>query len=146
MKKQSKTTTAWKLIASEITINEKWNPPFQIKIYLIKLPLNVNIVNQDLLDMKHFWKFYKVRSKKFVFFIMNSLAHKLMILVLVFSRVAVLLNKKEQKNMFYLGTSLTCFFFQLCGLLLHGFIMGWLCFPNQLDSNARFYPNDLRKV
>ena len=29
-------------------------PPFQTQIYLVKIPLNVNIVKQDLLDKKQF--------------------------------------------------------------------------------------------
>ena len=121
-------------------------------LYLIKLSINVNIMKHDLLDMKHFWKFYEVRSKKF-FFITNSWIIRLYavgVLVLVFSWIAILWTKMNLKKnltiMFYPGTSLLTCFFQLCGLLLHGLIMGWLRFPNQFDSNARFYPNDLRKV
>ena len=29
-----------------------WNPPFQTQIYLVKVPLNVNIVKQDLINKK----------------------------------------------------------------------------------------------
>ena len=39
-----------------------WNPPFQTQIYLVKVPLNVNIVKQDSLHKKDFWKFYEVKS------------------------------------------------------------------------------------
>ena len=33
-----------------------WNPPFQTQIYLLNVPLNVNIVKQDLLNKKQFLK------------------------------------------------------------------------------------------
>ena len=33
-----------------------WNPPFQTKLYLLKVPLNVNILKQDLLNKKGFLK------------------------------------------------------------------------------------------
>jgi len=40
---------------SRICIN--WNPHFQTQIYLAKVPLNVNIVKQDLLHKNSFWNF-----------------------------------------------------------------------------------------
>ena len=39
---------------TRICIN--WNPPFQTQIYLVKVPLNVNIAKQDLLHKKQFSK------------------------------------------------------------------------------------------
>ena len=39
---------------SRICIN--WNPPFQTQIYLVKVPINVNIVKQDLHHKKQFLK------------------------------------------------------------------------------------------
>ena len=37
-------------------------PPFQTQICLLKEPINVNMVKQDLLHKNSFWKFYEVRS------------------------------------------------------------------------------------
>ena len=42
-------TKASKYISKRPRISINWNPPFQTQIYLVKLPLNVNIVKQDLL-------------------------------------------------------------------------------------------------
>ena len=50
------TTTASKYIPKRTRICINWNPPFQIQIYLVKVPLNVNIVKQDLLNKKQFKK------------------------------------------------------------------------------------------
>ena len=33
-----------------------WNPTFQTQIYLVKVPLNVNIVKQDLINKNQFLK------------------------------------------------------------------------------------------
>ena len=48
------TTTASKCIPKRHRICINWNPPFQTQIYLVKVPLNVNIVKQDLLSKKQF--------------------------------------------------------------------------------------------
>ena len=40
----------------EIIINENQNLPFATKIYLLKVPLNVSVVKQDLLYRKQFLK------------------------------------------------------------------------------------------
>ena len=48
------TTTASKYIPKRPTICINLNPPFQTQIYLVKVPLNVNIVKQDLLDKNSF--------------------------------------------------------------------------------------------
>ena len=50
------TTTASKYIPKRPRICINWNPPFQTQIYLVKVPLNVNIVKQDLLHKKQFLK------------------------------------------------------------------------------------------
>ena len=50
------TTTASKYIPKRPRICINWNPPFQTQIYLVKVPLNVNIVKQDLLYKKQFLK------------------------------------------------------------------------------------------
>ena len=50
------TTTASKYIPKRPRICINWNPPFQTQIYLVKVPLNVNIVKQDLLNKKQFLK------------------------------------------------------------------------------------------
>ena len=50
------TTTASKYITKRPRICINWNPPFQTQIYLVKIPLNVNIVKQDLLNKKQFLK------------------------------------------------------------------------------------------
>ena len=50
------TTAASKYITKKPRICIKWNPPFQTKIYVVKVPLNVNIVKQDLLNEKQFLK------------------------------------------------------------------------------------------
>ena len=49
-------TTASKYILKRPRICINWNPPFQTQIYLVKVPLNVNIVKQDLLNKKQFLK------------------------------------------------------------------------------------------
>ena len=43
------TTAASKYIPKRPRICINWNPPFRTKIYLIKVPLNVNIVKQDFM-------------------------------------------------------------------------------------------------
>ena len=48
------TTTASKYIPKRPRIYINWNPPFQIQIILVNVPLNVNIVKQDLLNKKQF--------------------------------------------------------------------------------------------
>ena len=58
------TTTASKYIPKRTRIYINWNPPFQTQIYLVKVPLNVNIVKQDLLHKNSFWKFYEVWSER----------------------------------------------------------------------------------
>ena len=58
------TTTASKYIPKRPKICINWNPPFQTQIYLVKVPLNVNIVKQDLANKKTVWKFYEVRSER----------------------------------------------------------------------------------
>ena len=50
------TTTASKYMPKRPRICINWNPPFQTQIYLVKVPLNVNIVKQDLLNKKQFLK------------------------------------------------------------------------------------------
>ena len=55
------TTTASKYIPNRTRICIYWNPLFQTQIYLVKVPLNVNIVKQDLLNKK---QFYEVRSER----------------------------------------------------------------------------------
>ena len=50
------TTTASKYIPKRPRICINWNPPFQTQIYLVKVPINVNIVKQDLLHKKQFLK------------------------------------------------------------------------------------------
>ena len=50
------TTAASKYIPRRPRIYINKNPPFQTQIYLVKLPLNVNIVKQDLLHKKQFLK------------------------------------------------------------------------------------------
>ena len=50
------TTTASKYIPKRTRICINWNPPFQTQIYLVKVPLSVNIVKQDLLHKKQFLK------------------------------------------------------------------------------------------
>ena len=50
------TTTASKCMPKRPRICINWNPPFQTQIYLVKVPLNVNIVKQDLLHKKQFLK------------------------------------------------------------------------------------------
>ena len=49
-------TTASKYIPKRPRICINLNPPFQTQIYLLKVPLNVNIVKQDLLHKKQFSK------------------------------------------------------------------------------------------
>ena len=49
-------TTASKCMPKRPRICINWNPPFQTQIYLVKVPLNVNIVKQDLLHKKQFLK------------------------------------------------------------------------------------------
>ena len=50
------TTTASKYIPKRHRICINWNPPFQTQMKLVKVPLNVNIVKQDLLNKKQFLK------------------------------------------------------------------------------------------
>ena len=50
------TTTVSKYIPKRPRICINWNPPFQTQIYLVKVPLNVNIVQQDLLNKNQFLK------------------------------------------------------------------------------------------
>ena len=50
------TTAALKYIPKRLRICINWNPPFQTKLYLLKVPLNVNIVKQDLLNKNQFLK------------------------------------------------------------------------------------------
>ena len=50
------TTSASKYIPKRPRICINWNAPFQTQIYLVKVPLNVNIVKQDLLHKKKFLK------------------------------------------------------------------------------------------
>ena len=50
------TTTASKYIPKRPRIGINRNPPFQTQIYLVKVPINVNIVRQDLLNKKQFLK------------------------------------------------------------------------------------------
>ena len=50
------TTTASKYIPKRPRICINWNPLFQTQIYLVNVPLNVNIVKQDLLNKKQFLK------------------------------------------------------------------------------------------
>ena len=58
------TPTASKYIPKWTKIYINWNPPFLTQIYLVKVPLNVNIVKQDLLHKISFWKFYEVRYER----------------------------------------------------------------------------------
>ena len=46
------TTTASKYIPKRTRICINWNPPFKTQIYLVKVPLNAIIVEQDLLHKK----------------------------------------------------------------------------------------------
>ena len=55
-KVSTSTTTASKYIPKRPRICINWNPPFQTQIYLVKVPLNVNIVKQDLLNKKKLLK------------------------------------------------------------------------------------------
>ena len=59
-------TKASKYIPKRSRICINWNPPFQIQIYSVKLPQNVNIVKQDLHNhnKNSFWKFYEMRSER----------------------------------------------------------------------------------
>ena len=50
------TTAASKYIPKRPRICIIGNPPFQTQIYLLNVPLNVNIVKQDLLIKKQFLK------------------------------------------------------------------------------------------
>ena len=50
------TTAASKYMPKRPRICINLNPPFQTQIYLVKVPLNVNIVKQDLLDKNQFLK------------------------------------------------------------------------------------------
>ena len=50
------TTTASKYIPKRPRICINLKPSFQTQIYLVKVPLNVNIVKQDLLNKKQFLK------------------------------------------------------------------------------------------
>ena len=54
-KRKIKITTALKFITLEILINKDENTLFQTKIYLVKIPVNVKIVKQDLLHRKPFF-------------------------------------------------------------------------------------------
>ena len=54
--KKVNTTTASKYIPKRPRICINWNTPFQTQIYLVKVPLNVKIVKQDLLNKKQFLK------------------------------------------------------------------------------------------
>ena len=61
------TTTASNYIPKSLGICINWNPPergFQTQIYLVKVPLNVNIVEKIYFIRNSFWKFYKVRSER----------------------------------------------------------------------------------
>jgi hypothetical protein len=58
------TTTAAKYILKRPRICNNWNPPFQTQIYLVKVPLNVNIVKKIYFIKNIFWKFYQVRSER----------------------------------------------------------------------------------
>ena len=53
---QTYTTTASKYITKRPRICINWNPTFQTQIYLVKVPLNVSIVKQDLLHITQFLK------------------------------------------------------------------------------------------
>ena len=53
---KSKKTTALKVAPQRTIIHKNQNLPFLIKIYLVKVPLNVKIVQQDLLHRKQFLK------------------------------------------------------------------------------------------
>ena len=55
-KVSTSTTTASKYIPKRPRICINWNPPFQTQIYLVKVPLYVNVVKQDLLNKKQFLK------------------------------------------------------------------------------------------
>ena len=61
------TTTASKYILRSPRICINWNLPYQTLIDLVKVPLNVNIVKQDLLHKKQFFKILwsKVWKKDF---------------------------------------------------------------------------------
>ena len=48
------TTIASKYMHKRPRICINWNPPFQTQIYLVKVPLNMNIMKQDLLNKKQF--------------------------------------------------------------------------------------------
>ena len=50
------TSTASTYVPKRLRICINWNPPFQTQIYLVNVPLNVNIVKQDLLNKKQFLK------------------------------------------------------------------------------------------
>ena len=59
------TTVASKFIPkSEAQNLHQLKPSFQTKNYLVKVPLNVNIVIQDLLYTNSFCKFYEGRSER----------------------------------------------------------------------------------
>ena len=67
------TTTASKYIPKRPRICINWNPPFQTQIYLVNVPLNVNIVKQDLLNKKQFLKILWSEVWKGVFQLMHIL-------------------------------------------------------------------------
>ena len=50
------TTAASKYMPKRPRICTNWNPPFQTQLYLVKVPLNVSIVKQDLLHRKQILK------------------------------------------------------------------------------------------
>ena len=60
-------TTALKVAPKRIIVHKNQNPPFRTKIYLVKVPLNVKIMQQDLLHRQQFLKILSSEVRKGVF-------------------------------------------------------------------------------
>ena len=97
-----------------------WNPHFQTQIYLIKVPLNVNIVKQDLLYKKQFLKILWSEVWKGGF----QLIHILGLLGMNFD--AVVVEVKTFLVLFRLALAILCFvhnMFSTCSEL--GIFLYW---------------------
>ena len=58
------TTTVSKYIPKRPRICINWNSPFQTKNYLVKVSLNMNIMNKIYLIKNNIWKSYESRSER----------------------------------------------------------------------------------
>ena len=85
------TTTASKYIPKTPRICINWNSSFQIQIYWVNVPLNVNIVKQDLLYKKQFLKILLSEVWKEEFQLMQILG----LLGMIFHAVVVEVEVKE---------------------------------------------------